>query len=190
MKKALVIVDVQNDFCEGGSLAVTGGHLLASKLAVLLTSDDMEQYSKVVVTRDWHIDPGNHFSDNPDFVDSWPAHCVANTPGADFAFGLGEIISSYNPISVKKGQYAAAYSGFEGITEDGVLLEDALRAEGITDLSVAGIAVDYCIKATMFDAVKEGFKVNFLKNFSIGINPKVCWDLIGKDFPEAGIKIA
>ena len=107
--RALIIVDVQNDFCEGGSLAVTGGAAVARAISARLAGD--HGYDHVVATKDFHIDPGGHFSDHPDYVDSWPRHCVAETPGADFHPDLD---TSAVEAVFRKGAYAAAYSGFEG----------------------------------------------------------------------------
>lgn len=111
MSRALIIVDVQNDFCEGGSLAVEGGAALAGAISEYVDAHH-GQFDHVVATQDWHIDPGAHFSDDPDFVDSWPRHCVAGTRGAELHPDLDtEYIQAY----FRKGQYTAAYSGFEGL---------------------------------------------------------------------------
>ena len=111
MSRALIIVDVQNDFCEGGSLAVEGGAELAGAISEYVDAHH-GQFDHVVATQDWHIDPGTHFSDDPDFVDSWPKHCVAGTRGAELHPDLDtEYIQAY----FRKGQYTAAYSGFEGL---------------------------------------------------------------------------
>ena len=111
MSRALIIVDVQNDFCEGGSLAVEGGAELAGAISEYVDAHH-GQFDHVVATQDWHIDPGAHFSDDPDFVDSWPKHCVAGTRGAELHPDLDtEYIQAY----FRKGQYTAAYSGFEGL---------------------------------------------------------------------------
>ncbi|MET3949811.1 isochorismatase family protein [Arthrobacter sp. UYEF36] len=111
MSRALIIVDVQNDFCEGGSLAVEGGAELAGAISEYVDAHH-GQFDHVVATQDWHIDPGAHFSDSPDFVDSWPKHCVAGTRGAELHPDLDtEYIQAY----FRKGQFTAAYSGFEGL---------------------------------------------------------------------------
>jgi nicotinamidase/pyrazinamidase len=111
MSRALIIVDVQNDFCEGGSLSVEGGADLAGAISEYVDAHH-GQFDHIVATQDWHIDPGEHFSEQPDFVDSWPRHCVAGTRGAELHPGLDtEYIQAY----FRKGQYTAAYSGFEGL---------------------------------------------------------------------------
>jgi nicotinamidase/pyrazinamidase len=114
--RALVIVDVQNDFCEGGSLAVTGGGAVARAISACLAGPDGGGYAHVVATQDYHIDPGAHFSAEPDFETTWPPHCVAGTPGADFHPDLD--VTRIEQV-FRKGQHAAAYSGFEGAASDG-----------------------------------------------------------------------
>ncbi|WP_069163178.1 pyrazinamidase PncA [Nocardia altamirensis] len=165
MTRALIIVDVQNDFCEGGSLAVTGGAAVATRI-----SDHLEttEYTTIVATRDYHIDPGDHFSAHPDYVDSWPPHCRAGTPGADFHPNLNtadvaEIFS--------KGAYSAAYSGFEGTAADGTALADWLHDRGIDAVDVVGIATDHCVRATALDARIEGLTTRVLLDLTAGVAP-------------------
>jgi nicotinamidase/pyrazinamidase len=163
--RALIVVDVQNDFCEGGSLTVEGGALVAQKITDLLVEHD---YAHVVATKDYHIDPGDHFSDDPDYRNSWPPHCVVGTPGEDFH-------PAFNPVLAEavfhKGHYSAAYSGFEGHTDDGTKLEDWLRARGVDAVDVVGIATDYCVKATATDAVAAGFNTRVLLDLTAGVAP-------------------
>ncbi|MFC4015495.1 nicotinamidase [Nonomuraea purpurea] len=165
MGTALIVVDVQNDFCEGGSLAVAGG----SEVAAAITRHLAEHgYDHVVATRDYHISPGDHFSGSPDYVFTWPAHCVAGTPGADFhpsfdVSGVEEVFS--------KGAYSAAYSGFEGLSSDGAPLAEWLRERGVHEVDVVGIATDHCVKATALDAVKNGLAVRVLLNLTAGVSP-------------------
>ena len=163
--RALIIVDVQNDFCEGGSLAVAGGTAVAQAINGLLAGS--HGYDHVVATADHHIDPGGHFSDEPDFVDSWPRHCVAGTQGAQFHPELDT-----TPIEAvfRKGHYDAAYSGFEG-SADGVELADWLRARGVDHVDIVGIATDYCVRATAQDAVNEGFTTRVLTDLTAGVAP-------------------
>ncbi len=163
--RALIIVDVQNDFCEGGSLAVTGGTAVAHAINDLLAGP--HGYDHVVATADHHIDPGGHFSDEPDFVDSWPVHCVADTPGADFHPGLDT-----TPIEAvfRKGHYDAAYSGFEG-SADGEELTDWLRSRGVDEVDIVGIATDYCVRATAQDAARAGFTTRVLTDLTAGVSP-------------------
>ena len=163
MSNALIVVDVQNDFCEGGSLAVTGGADTATKITSRLAEGG---YDHVVATRDYHIDPGAHFSDEPDFVRSWPRHCEAGTAGASLhpALDVGTISAVFS-----KGQYSSGYSGFEGHTGDGTPLADWLRERDVTDVDVAGIATDHCVRATSLDAARAGFNVRVLLDLTAGV---------------------
>lgn len=162
--KALIIVDVQNDFCEGGSLAVTGGADVARHISDLLANQT--EYAHVVATKDFHIDPGDHFSDSPDFVHSWPRHCVVGSGGEEFHPQL-------RPDAVEavftKGEYSAAYSGFEGSDDDGTSLAEWLRRRGVDEVDVVGIATDYCVKATAADAVANGFRTRVLSDLIAGV---------------------
>lgn len=164
--KALIVVDVQNDFCEGGSLAVSGGTDVASAISAYIDARRGD-YGHIVATRDHHVDPGAHFSDSPDFVDSWPPHCVAGTVGAQFHPRLetDQIDAVFD-----KGAYSAGYSGFEGATEDGTSLVDWLRARGVTDVDVVGIATDHCVRATALDASRAGFGARVLLNLTAGVS--------------------
>lgn len=171
MRHALIVVDVQNDFCEGGSLAVHGGAEAAFRISELLhhwTSRDPKSpgYDVAVATRDHHVDPGSHFSEHPDFVDSWPVHCVAGTDGEAFHPNLDP--QPFDAIFLK-GEHTAAYSGFEGRTTDGTGLAEWLSRHGITDVDVCGIATDYCVRHTALDAVKNGYQVRVLTDLCAGV---------------------
>lgn len=185
MKTAFIIVDVQNDFCEGGSLAVPGGARVASMVRAHLASSS---YDLVVATRDWHKDPGPHWAgpDGPDFVNTWPRHCEAGTPGADFHSSLGDALNG--AVVVSKGAYSAAYSGFEGFDEGALSLESLLREAGVTDVVVCGIATDYCVKATVLDALKSGFNVTLMTNMTVGVTPESSKQAI-VEMQAAGAKI-
>lgn len=163
--RALIVVDVQRDFCEGGSLAVEGGADVARAITELLAHHD---YDHVVATMDHHVDPGSHFSDHPDFTDSWPRHCVVGTPGAEFH-------PAFDPTAVEaifhKGRYTAAYSGFEGTDENGTTLADWLRQHDVDTVDIAGIATDYCVLATAADAVAAGFTTRVLLDLTAGVSP-------------------
>ena len=167
--RALVIVDVQNDFCEGGSLAVSGGAAVASGITALLAGSEGSGYRHVVATRDYHVDPGAHFSAEPDFVTSWPPHCVAGTAGADFHPSLD---TARVEQVFSKGAHSAAYSGFEGATDAGESLADWLRERGVTGVDVAGVATDYCVRATAADAVRAGFATRVLLGLTAGVAPE------------------
>lgn len=163
--RALIVVDVQNDFCEGGSLAVAGGAQVARDVTTYL--EGAHGYDVVVATRDAHIDPGGHFSDTPDFVTSWPVHCVQGTRGAQFhpKLGFRDFAGVFD-----KGEYSAAYSGFEG-EADGVMLADFLRTHRVTDVDVAGIATDHCVRATAMDAADAGFVTTVLTDLTAAVSP-------------------
>ena len=167
MKSALIVVDVQNDFCEGGSLPVTGGAQVASDIATLLR--DGTAYDHVVATKDHHVDPGEHWAKEPDYVDSWPVHCKVGTDGEAFHPNLDP-----QPFSAifYKGDHEAAYSGFEGSTKDGVALADWLRAHEVTDVDVCGIATDHCVRATALDAAGKGFATQVLLDLCAGVAPE------------------
>jgi nicotinamidase/pyrazinamidase len=156
---------VQNDFCEGGSLAVSGGAGVAEAISDFLDSDAAD-YAHVVATRDHHVDPGGHFAAEPDFVDSWPAHCVAGTEGADFHPAL---VTDRVEEVFDKGSHAAAYSGFEGAAADGTSLAEWLHSRGVTAVDVVGIATDHCVRATALDAVTAGFQATVLLDLTAGV---------------------
>ncbi|KAA0022831.1 nicotinamidase [Antrihabitans cavernicola] len=164
---ALIVVDIQNDFCEGGSLAVAGGSAVATAVSDLLRSEN--QYAAVVATRDYHIDPGAHFSENPDFVDTWPPHCRVGTPGADFHtnFDLTAVDEIFS-----KGEYSAAYSGFEGASANGEPLADWLESRNIDAVDIVGIATDHCVRATALDAAASGLRTRVLLGHTAGVAPE------------------
>ncbi|MFC9555494.1 nicotinamidase [Rhodococcus sp. NPDC056960] len=165
IRRALLVVDVQNDFCEGGSLAVDGGSAVAAAISRFLASTP---YDAVAATIDHHIDPGRHFSAEPDYVDTWPVHCKSGTRGADFHPDLD--LSGIESV-FSKGEYSAAYSGFEGTDPDGRSLEKWLRAGGVTDVDIVGIATDHCVVATALDAVAAGFPTRVLLPLTAGVSP-------------------
>ncbi len=163
--KALIVVDVQNDFCEGGSLAVTGGAAVAAGISRLVRA---AAYDHVVATRDHHLDPGAHFSDTPDFVDSWPPHCRRGTAGASFH---PELDVARVEAVFDKGLHEAAYSGFQGAEPGGVGLRDWLAAHDVTEVDVVGIATDHCVRATALDAAAAGLRATVLRAYCAGVAP-------------------
>lgn len=169
MGRALFVVDIQNDFTEGGALGVDGGDAVADAVSRYL-SDHADHYRLVIASRDWHDagnDNGGHFAARePDFVETWPVHCVAGTPGADYDPGLDVSAVTHH---VKKGQGRPAYSLFEGVTDRGELVEDLLDAHGITDVDVTGIATDYCVRASALDAIARGRRVRVLTDLVAGV---------------------
>jgi nicotinamidase/pyrazinamidase len=183
--RALVIVDVQNDFCEGGSLAVVGGAKVAQGISEYLASPEGREYDHIVATQDHHVDPGSHFSDHPDFAGSWPPHCIAGTPGAQFHPALDT-----TPVEAvfRKGAHLAAYSGFEGADADGVPLAAWLRDRGVTSVDITGIATDHCVRATATDAATAGFRTRVLLSLTAGVDP----DTVGSALEEmrtAGVRL-
>jgi nicotinamidase/pyrazinamidase len=183
MARALIVVDVQNDFCEGGSLAVAGGAAAAARITDSLYSPDAE-WDHVVGTRDHHVDPGDHFSEHPDFVASWPPHCVVGTAGVELHPALD---ATRLEAIFDKGEYAAAYSGFEG-RSGGTPLAEWLRSHDVTDVDVVGIATDYCVRATALDAVREGFTTRVLLDRTAGVAPDTTAKAVD-DMRAAGISL-
>ena len=174
MARALIVVDVQNDFCEGGSLPVAGGARVAAEINDLLhrwhaRSGDAPAYDVVVATKDHHVDPGHHWSVKPDYAESWPVHCKVGTEGAAFHPNLDP--QPFDEVFYK-GEHKAAYSGFEGRTSTGEPLADWLRARSVVEVDVCGIATDYCVRATALDAVENGFTVRLLQGLCAGVAPE------------------
>ena len=182
--RALIIVDVQNDFCEGGSLAVAGGSAVARGISALLAANP--GYAHIVATKDFHIDPGEHFSDNPDYALSWPRHCVVGTAGADFH-------PDFDPAGVEavfmKGHHSAAYSGFEGTDESGTTLTVWLRERGIDEVDIVGIATDYCVRATAADAAEAGFATRVLLDLTAGVAAESTAKAV-EDLRAVGVEVA
>lgn len=168
-RRALLVVDVQPTFCEGGALPVAGGNATAEAIARFAASH-RDRYALVVTTQDWHIKPGHHFSDTPDFVDTWPPHGVAGTAEAE----LHPALAGLQPdASVRKGAYAAAYSGFEGVDEDGRTLAKILRNAHITDVDVVGIAESHCVRATTLDALDLGLRARVLTDLTVPVTAEL-----------------
>ncbi len=184
MTRGLIVVDVQNDFCEGGSLPVTGGAAVAGKVAALLAGD--HGYDAVVATKDHHVDPGDHWSSEPDYVDSWPVHCEVGTPGEDFRPELDE--TRFDEV-FRKGRHEAAYSGFEGRSPGDATLADWLRQRGVDSVDVVGIATDHCVRATVLDAVAEGFATTVLQDLCAGVAPATTEAALAA-MREAGARLA
>ncbi|PRZ30489.1 nicotinamidase/pyrazinamidase [Antricoccus suffuscus] len=182
-KSAIIVVDVQRDFCEGGSLAVQGGADVVAEIAELLR-ESADDYDFIVATRDHHIDPGDHFSDTPDFVNSWPRHCVMGTEGAQFH-------PNFDPTVVEaifdKGAYEAAYSGFEGLA-DTQNLEDWLAERGVTKVDIVGLATDHCVRATALDAVRAGLTTTVLLDLTAGV-ARTTTDKALRQLRDAGVSL-
>lgn len=168
MSRALLIVDVQNDFTEGGALAVAGGDAVASGISDFLT-EHASDYAVIVASRDWHDpvgDNGGHFSETPDYIDTWPVHCVAGTEGAEYDPLLETGAITHH---IRKGQGKPAYSMFEGVTDDGETVGAVLTAAGVLAVDVVGIATDHCVRASALDAVAHGVQVRVLTDLVAGV---------------------
>jgi nicotinamidase/pyrazinamidase len=177
MSRALFIIDVQNDFTEGGALGVEGGDAVAAGITAYLLAHP-ERYDVVIASRDWHDAPGpdngndngGHFALDaaPDFVDTWPVHCVAGTVGAQYDPALDvELID----VHIRKGQGVPAYSIFEGTTEEGDAFPVVLDKLGVTDVDVVGIATDYCVRASALDSLAAGLHVRVIDDLVAGVAP-------------------
>jgi len=185
-RRALVVVDVQPTFCEGGALPVAGGNAVAREIADYAAAH-RDRYALVVTTQDWHIEPGRHFAvppEEPDYVDTWPPHGVAGTAEAELHPALADLAPD---ASVRKGQYAAAYSGFEGTDAEGRTLAELL--EGIDAVDVVGLAESHCVKETALDAVRAGMSVRVLSDLTAPVTPEQ-GEAARAQLREAGVEIA
>lgn len=189
-RTALVIVDVQNDFVEGGSLGVDGGNAVARRISDHLAANAGD-YAVVAASRDWHHahgTNGGHFAapgEEPDFTETWPVHCVQGDPGSEYAPDLGTEAVTHHVV---KGMGEPAYSAFEGVTDDGTLLADVLRDAHVTDVEVAGIATDYCVRATVLDGVAAGFSVRLLDGMHAGVAAESTAAAL-TEMAEAGVEV-
>ncbi|SNS63563.1 isochorismatase family protein [Rhodococcoides kyotonense] len=186
MTRALLIVDVQNDFTEGGALGVQGGADVARRISGLLAKEG-DDYDVIVASRDWHdadSDNGGHFATDeaPNFTSTWPVHCVAGTDGADYHpdFATGSV-----DVHVFKGQGEASYSAFEGTAGSGTSLTEILQQNGVTDIDIVGIATDYCVRASALDALKAGLTVKVLTGYIAGVAPETSENSL-KELADAG----
>ncbi len=172
MSKALFIVDVQNDFTERGALGVAGGDEVAARITRFLAAH-AQDYEIIVASRDWHDgdnDNGGHFATGePDFIDTWPVHCVGGTYGAEYddVFDTSSVTHH-----LKKGQGKPAYSLFEGVADDGTTAAQLLDAHGIIDIDVIGLATDYCVRASALDAIAHGRRVRVFTDLVAGVHPE------------------
>jgi nicotinamidase/pyrazinamidase len=170
MTRALLIVDVQNDFTEGGALGVSGGVATAEHITAFLHGHP-DDYDLVVASRDWHHgedDNGGHFAADPDFVTTWPVHCVAGTPGAEYHPALD---TARIDVHVRKGQGEPAYSAFQGRDDEGRALADVLAAAAVDAIDVVGIATDHCVRASALDGLTAGLQVRVFEDLVAGVAP-------------------
>jgi nicotinamidase/pyrazinamidase len=171
--RGLLVVDVQNDFCEGGALGVEGGTRVALGITDFIAAHASE-YAVIVASRDWHDadnDNGGHFAaegEAPNFVTTWPVHCVAGTTGAEYH---PDLTLPNHTLHVKKGQGVPSYSMFEGHSDDGRTVEEILTAAGVSEVDVVGIATDHCVRASALDARGAGFEVRVLNDLIAAVSP-------------------
>ncbi|MBM9460070.1 isochorismatase family protein [Nocardioides sp. zg-536] len=189
--KALLVVDVQNDFVEGGSLGVEGGRDVARRISEHLAAH-ADEYAVIAASRDWHLGEGTnggHFhapGEEPDFVQTWPVHCVQGHEGSEYA---PELVTDAVTHHVVKGMGEPAYSAFEGVTEDGARLLDVLSEAGVREVEVAGIATDYCVRATALDAARAGLFVRLLPGLHAGV-AKESSEAALAELAQAGVDVA
>ncbi|MBW3086559.1 Nicotinamidase/pyrazinamidase [Austwickia sp. TVS 96-490-7B] len=189
-ERALIVVDVQNDFCEGGSLAVPGGAQVAAAIADHVRTHGAD-YAAILATVDWHEDPGSHWSTHPNYVDTWPRHCQVGTSGAEFHPAWAAEATQIDAI-FRKGRRDAAYSGFEGATTDegqDIGLGQWLRDSGITSVDIVGLATDHCVRATALDAAQEGFSPRVLLDLTAGVDTTTTAAALA-DMRNAGVELA
>lgn len=171
MSRALLIVDLQNDFTEGGALAIVGGDAVASAVSTFLAAH-ADEYELIVASRDWHHptgDNGGHFADEPDYQDTWPEHCVADTEGAEYDPLL---VTDAVTHHVRKGHGMPAYSMFEGMTENDETVAALLSERGVIDADVVGLATDHCVRASALDAIAHGVRVRVLTDLVASVRPE------------------
>ncbi|MEQ7127904.1 isochorismatase family protein [Actinopolymorpha sp. B11F2] len=190
MTRALIVVDVQNDFCEGGSLPVHGGAEVAFAIGEVLRAwhdaDERDRaYDHVIATRDHHIDPGEHFSTEPDYVTSWPPHCVAGTDGAGFHPNIDP--QPFDAV-FNCGEYSHGYSAFEGRSIEGKGLAEWLRSHDVDQVDLVGIATDHCVRATAVDAAREGFRTRVLLDMTAGVRADTTQAAV-REMREAGVEL-
>jgi nicotinamidase/pyrazinamidase len=168
---ALLIVDVQPTFCEGGELPVAGGNAVARRIAQYLRGHRGE-YALTVTSQDWHVDPVGHFSATPDFIDTWPPHGLADTLNAGLHPALTDALPDGPDVAVKKGQHAAAYSAFDGTDHAGRGLAEVFRAADVDSVDVCGIAESHCVRASAMDALARGLRVRLLTDLTVAVTPE------------------
>jgi nicotinamidase/pyrazinamidase len=165
--RAIIVVDPQPDFFEEGPLPVKGATHTMARIAEFLRQY-RDSYDVVVVTQDWHVEPGDHWSTHPNFTSTWPVHCVADSSGAQIHDALADV--AWDEV-IRKGTHEGAYSGFEGRNANGTLLADLLTDRGVRDVTVVGFATDHCVKATALDARALGFNVSVALDLCAGVSP-------------------
>jgi nicotinamidase/pyrazinamidase len=188
MRNALLVVDVQNDFVEGGSLAVPGGILVAAHIARHVRHFRSE-YVFVVASRDYHEDPEAHFSDQPDYISTWPKHGLIGTAGAALCTPISNLVrEKLIHVVVDKGRHAAAVSAFEAQDVRGHMLVDVMREQRIDHIDICGFITEYCIRDTALEARKFEFQVRILINLCGSASPEAA-KLAFEEMKAAGCQI-
>jgi nicotinamidase/pyrazinamidase len=164
---AIIVVDPQPDFFEGGSLPIPGATAASYRIAAFLHERHAD-FDLTIVTQDWHLNPGDHWSSEPDFVSTWPVHCAANTLGAEIHESLADV---HWDAVIHKGMHEAAFSGFDGEGFDGATLNEVLSSSNIHNVTVVGFATDYCVRATALDARALGMNVRVKLDLCAGVDP-------------------
>jgi nicotinamidase/pyrazinamidase len=188
MTRALIVVDVQNDFCEGGSLAVAGGAAVAARISESIDVH-RSRWDLIVATQDWHIDPGHHFAadgEDPDFSLTWPVHCVADGAGAAFHPDLRLPVET---VVIHKGEHRAAFSGFDGHDRNGRSLGEVLEAAGVDQVDVVGLATSFCDRATALDAQHGGYATTLIVDLCADVDPATTPATLG-ELTAAGVSLA
>ncbi|MEI6622623.1 MAG: isochorismatase family protein [Actinomycetes bacterium] len=191
-QSALIIVDIQLDFCEGGALPVAGGHAVAERIADYVRSHH-DQFALVITTRDWHQgdnDNGGHFAEPgtlPNYRTTWPVHCVQDTDGARYAPAIAAI-SDLIDAEILNGQGEPGYSGFSGANTDERTLDQVLTDTHITEVAMAGLATDFSVRATAVDAIGRGYRSVVLLDLCEGISDAGVLAAI-KELLDAGVVV-
>jgi nicotinamidase/pyrazinamidase len=171
MRNGLLVIDLQNDFLEGGSVPVPGGTQIAAQVARHIRHFRSE-YSFVVATRDVHEDPPDHFADKPDYINTWPKHGLVGTQGATLCTPIFNLVrEKIIQVVLDKGRHAGAVSAFEAQDLRGHLLVDVLREQRVDHIDVCGLITEYCVRASALDARKHEFQVRVLVNLCGAASP-------------------
>lgn len=188
IRRALIVVDVQPTFCEGGELPVPGGNAVAARVADFLRAHAAD-YALIATTQDWHVDPREHFSSEPDYADTWPPHGLVGTPNAELHPAVAAVVAQLpDVVRTRKGEHQAAYSGFEGADERGRTLERLLADAEIDDVEVCGIAESHCVKATALDAHRLGYPTTVLRDLTVPVTPEL-GELARAELTAAGVRM-
>lgn len=189
MNKALVIVDMQNDYMEEGAVPVTNSNEVAERLAEFIDNGGLAEYNSVIIIQTWHVEAGDHFSEDPDYVSSWPVHCLPRTWGSEISENLRQSLMGFVNATLRKGQFGPAYSAFDAVSEDGTSLEDVLLELRTTDVDIAGMLVEGSVSETAFDATERGFVTTVLTDVVTGSDPNRIEQIFNHEFPNFDVKI-